>query len=500
MRRGSDTLGTASSSQTSFSSLVPPVPPAPLPPPRQPRRSAAKVPLTSRKDASDSKDSANRAGLADHRNARVPVNRSRCQPSNASEQPPGLGSMPSPLSPVSEGEAAPLRSPVSEDSAERCFSITSPNINGSLGGAAELLVQHNTLIDASRLSRPGRSSRSASEGSYHLQRPAPVPPQNHRLSFQGDCYVDFADPRRRDTSPKEPFADKGANSRWIDLQLSPLMLTGMVTAASSPTQWTHDSDDRATMVGDHDRIDLSRNSAGSLRSGGRVARPLPSIPGRIIDQSRSQSWPATATEDKDVSKRLGHSKSSSKVWPRDDAFEHPVNVEKAPYADTGVQASLAALRALESPGEDPRTILARQRILGETDPSMGERLNSSQLFAEDQQDLKTSELRETNHLRELHLAAYVEELRLLRNKVLQLESSLDHGRDLSGETCFDPRPSLPTSVKQPCDMNDHTRRSSKSSNSSWRRSRPRKSGFTKPDIIAWHVGLDSCTKDSSVHL
>ncbi|EPQ26034.1 uncharacterized protein PFL1_06487 [Pseudozyma flocculosa PF-1] len=42
---------------------------------------------------------------------------------------------------------------------------------------------------------------------------------------------------------------------------------------------------------------------------------------------------------------------------------------KAPFADTGVQASLAALKALESPGSDPRTFWARQRILGERDTS-----------------------------------------------------------------------------------------------------------------------------------
>ncbi|KAJ9479568.1 Vacuolar targeting, actin-related protein [Pseudozyma hubeiensis] len=66
--------------------------------------------------------------------------------------------------------------------------------------------------------------------------------------------------------------------------------------------------------------------------------------------------------------------------PSSKDIDLPDSVERAPYADTGVQASLAALRARESPGESLRTILARQRILGEPDDSMTEFLRESNIL------------------------------------------------------------------------------------------------------------------------
>ncbi|TKY88510.1 hypothetical protein EX895_002498 [Sporisorium graminicola] len=88
------------------------------------------------------------------------------------------------------------------------------------------------------------------------------------------------------------------------------------------------------------------------------------------------------TTDAEMS-RLEKSRSGSRTLPP--ASPHtstqlPDSLERAPYADTGVQASLAALRALESPGESLRTMFARQRMFGEPDASVTEMLRDSHIL------------------------------------------------------------------------------------------------------------------------
>ncbi|CBQ73468.1 conserved hypothetical protein [Sporisorium reilianum SRZ2] len=78
--------------------------------------------------------------------------------------------------------------------------------------------------------------------------------------------------------------------------------------------------------------------------------------------------------------RLEQTRSGSRTLPPPQDVHLPDSLERAPYADTGVQASLAALRALESPGESLRTVLARQRIYGEPEASVTELLRDTHVL------------------------------------------------------------------------------------------------------------------------
>ncbi|SJX63305.1 uncharacterized protein SRS1_14125 [Sporisorium reilianum f. sp. reilianum] len=78
--------------------------------------------------------------------------------------------------------------------------------------------------------------------------------------------------------------------------------------------------------------------------------------------------------------RLEQTRSGSRTLPPPQDVHLPDSLERAPYADTGVQASLAALRALESPGESLRTVLARQRIYGEPEASVMELLRDTHVL------------------------------------------------------------------------------------------------------------------------
>ncbi|GAK68176.1 uncharacterized protein PAN0_047d6412 [Moesziomyces antarcticus] len=100
---------------------------------------------------------------------------------------------------------------------------------------------------------------------------------------------------------------------------------------------------------------------------------------RDVDPQRLGQEDGIADVDDAELSRLEMSRSGSKLTsPAREAFAGRVDsVEPAPYADTGVQASLAALRALESPGESLRTILARQRMFGEPDASVTELLRET---------------------------------------------------------------------------------------------------------------------------
>ncbi|GAC75944.1 hypothetical protein PANT_19d00028 [Moesziomyces antarcticus T-34] len=102
---------------------------------------------------------------------------------------------------------------------------------------------------------------------------------------------------------------------------------------------------------------------------------------RDVDVQRLGHEDGIADVDDAELSRLEMSRSGSKLpSPARDAFAGRVDpVEPAPYADTGVQASLAALRALESPGESLRTILARQRMFGEPDTSVIDIVRGSML-------------------------------------------------------------------------------------------------------------------------
>lgn len=91
--------------------------------------------------------------------------------------------------------------------------------------------------------------------------------------------------------------------------------------------------------------------------------------------------PKTLDADDAELTRLEQTRSGIRVPPAPaPEVQLPDSLERAPFADTGVQASLAALRALESPGESLRTIFARQRIFGEPDASVVEMLRESRIW------------------------------------------------------------------------------------------------------------------------
>jgi hypothetical protein len=102
---------------------------------------------------------------------------------------------------------------------------------------------------------------------------------------------------------------------------------------------------------------------------------------RDVDPQRLCQEDGIADVDDAELSRLEMSRSGSKLTsPAREAFGVRADpVEPAPYADTGVQASLAALRALESPGESLRTILARQRMFGKPDTSVIDIVRGSML-------------------------------------------------------------------------------------------------------------------------
>lgn len=426
---------------------------------------------------------------------------------------PTMSSITSPLLPMTEeeaGAASPRRVGGVPD-------FSSPSISlghdGSLGRSTSLHVQDHSLTEASRSFRSVRSFRSTSDGSVRRYRPLPAIPGRARgnsvdpimdrrdPSYGADSFV-TADAHSRYASREQAPPDRIDGLPLQDTQLSPLMLMGMVTAASSPTQWTHSSHEGYPR-------DPSRSSVASLTSPIGGPRPLPSIPARIIDatldQTRPQSkgptqrrslaqgggvgdgpplspsafyetkpqmllhpakapagprgswssadgpWsaavvtsssmvgavrgmasPERTITDGDVLRRalaqprddredayrareqqttssgavidddddaeltrLEKSRSGSKIVSlqksRSESTDDTGSVNRAPFADTGVQASLAALRALESPGESLRTILARQRIFGEPDASVAEFLRESHILdsetCPDEQDL-----------------------------------------------------------------------------------------------------------------
>lgn len=116
----------------------------------------------------------------------------------------------------------------------------------------------------------------------------------------------------------------------------------------------------------------------------QVHQDIPATPVETIGYPRLNAESGTVNDDQDAElARLEKSRSRSRTLPRNhssDNIELPDSTERAPYADTGVQASLAALRARESPGESLRTILARQRILGEPEGAMIEFLRESHIL------------------------------------------------------------------------------------------------------------------------
>lgn len=408
----------------------------------------------------------------------------------------------SPLSPMTEeeaGTASPRRVGGLPDFSSPSLSL---GHDGSLGRSTSAHTQDPSLTETSRSFRSVPSFRSTSDGSVRRYRPLPTLPgrapgnsvdstMNRRNPSYGTDSFLTAESHRRYGSIEQPAPDRIDGLPVRDTQLSPLMLMGMVTAANSPTQSTHNS---------HDGLpeEPSRSSLASIASPMAGTRPLPSIPTRSIDatldltrphskgagQRRSlsqaggaaegpplspsafydikpqtllppaktpagprHSWssadgpwsaavvtassvvgavrgiasPERTVTDGDVLRRalaqprddrddayrnserqmvssgvvidddedaeltrLEMWRSGSKILPkqtvRSESADGSVIVDRAPFADTGVQASLAALRALESPGESLRTVLARQRIFGEPDASVAECLRESHIL------------------------------------------------------------------------------------------------------------------------
>ncbi|SPO24294.1 uncharacterized protein UTRI_03562 [Ustilago trichophora] len=566
--------------------------------------------------------------------------------------------------------------------------------DGSHGRMAFPHAQGSMLTEASRSLR---SFRSASDASVRQYRPLPTIPVQSR-GYSLDPTVG-----RRDTSRADSFVTADGHSLQenigqravdglptLDTQLSPLRLMGMVSAASSPTQWTHNSPDQpATGAGMYGR----RPSRSSLSKASPVGgpRPFPSVPVPSLEaaiesasnrhfaanskqgpplspsatyEAKSQpqifesplsspagprdSWtsfeepwsaavvtsssmlgavrgmarPELTVNDKQVLRRalsqprddahgsidsqtlspggpdededaeltrLEKSRSGTKKLPPlrvQQSDELSGSVERAPYADTGVQASLAALRALESPGESLRTILARQRIFGEdeavteflresgilnseshlddqevlvmsgphqrrrsaphprdrssyysseelsssgkgpsgrradaarrrrranntskADASCASRAETSGRRQRSRSDIQTSGARDSmpsnpNGRHRADLSRYdaqLDELLLLREKVLQRGSSTGHGhgRSDSQNASNDHGGTVSVQGGHSYSIADSARRPRKSSTSSKRKSRSSKLGYTMPDIMAWQEGLGNNAAASS---
>lgn len=318
-----------------------------------------------------------------------------------------------------------------------------------------------------------------------------------------------------------------------------------------------------------------------------LSQPRNDEHGPIDSQTLSSGGP-NQDEDAELT-RLEKSRSGTKNLPAlrvQQSDELSGSVERAPCADTGVQASLAALRALESPGESLRTILARQRIFGEDEAVIeflrGSGILNSESHLNDQEVLVMSgphqrrrsaphprdrssyysseELsssgkspsgrradaaprrRRTNNTSkadapctsraetsgrrqrsrsDVHASgardsmpsnpkghhradlsrydAQLEELLLLREKVLQLGSSTGHGhgRSDSQNVSIDHDGTVSVKGGHSYSIADSARRPRKSSTSSKRKSRSSKLGYTMPDIMAWQEGLGNNAAASS---
>ena len=459
-----------------------------------------------------------------------------------------LSAILSPLSPMTEEETGPVSPRHVGAVPDLSLRPTSSSLEGSLVSAIAPHGQPHGLIDTSRSFRSVRSFRSTSDGSVHRYRPLPSIPGRSRgwsldptmdrrdASYVADSFV-TADAHSQYGSVEQPRDRRIDGLPMHDTQLSPLMLMGMVTAASSPTHWTSSSHEQPMANIERAGRGPSRSSTGSVTSPVGGPRPLPTIPSRSIDaavesisarkagqripavltaeggegpplspsafyDSKAQtlqlpvrspggpreSWnsadgpwsaavitsgsmlgavrgmaqPERSVNDNDVLRhalsqpqedsyrameaqpragleededaeltRLEKSRSGIKSSPpsqRVESVELPDSIERAPYADTGVQASLAALRALESPGESLRTILARQRMLGELDASVTEFLRESRIL-DSEAHLDDEEVLAMSGPRHRRRAAPYPSRRDLYYSSEELSSS---GRSLSG--------------------------------------------------------------------
>lgn len=250
------------------------------------------------------------------------------------------------------------------------------------------------------------------------------------------------------TFPLSPMSEEGNASLLsrstevnCDQHLSPLMSTGMVTAGSPPSRWM-----------------LSRYNKAAL--------------GDEYYQSKR-----------------------SPLHPSIEQLLPPHDVEEAPYAETGVQASLATLRALESPGKHPKTILARQRILGDSTVSPSgtlrelQNLSSGPYLEADGFEADGGAL-EAVQLQTASYDVHLEKLALARKEMLLFDSSLNHGRDLSGAT-FVYIADTSKQEKEIGGVKESTRGASTSSTSSKQKTGQTKQGYGISDIFTWQAGLHS---------
>lgn len=464
--------------------------------------------------------------------------------------------------PVRHVEPA-IISPLSPMSEEECRStpsrrvgavpdLSSPPASLSTVGCPDRTIQPHIpgsgFTETNHSLRSTRSIRSISDGSVKRYHPLPSIPARPR-GYSADLAMDRRDPSygadsfvTADThdlyeGSGQPSAERRDGLPVLDTHFSPLMLMGMVTAASSPTQWTHSSHGQISPGAEGSLRETQRSSTTSRLSPVAGPRPLPSIPvpsldaavetavqqtrgtgpkrsnilaegpplspsafyersyvvqpnatkasagprnswnsadepwsadvvtsGSMLSSVRGMARPERAVSNADALRRalsqpadhvlragdsdtslhaggnddddaeltrLEKSRSGSKMMPsqqRMDTTELPDSMERAPYADTGVQASLAALRALESPGESLRTILARQRMFGEPDAAVTEFLRESRIL-ESEPQFEDEEVLSVSGPRHRRRAAPYPRLSDTRYSSEELSSS---GRSLSG--------------------------------------------------------------------
>ncbi|SNX87209.1 uncharacterized protein MEPE_05919 [Melanopsichium pennsylvanicum] len=244
----------------------------------------------------------------------------------------------------------------------RLSSASTVSVKSPVLGTRPLPSISDRSIDAISASaelhaKKANQRRSCNSSQNNSERPSLSP-----SAFYGDK-THFKHPTRSPAGPRASWSS--ADGPWSAAVTSSSIL-GAVRGMAAPETMVNDSEVLQRALS-QPRDDAYRNT-----------------------DIYSMSHVATKDEDQNAElTRLEKSRSSSGALPRPSKIENielPDSLERAPFADTGVQASLAALRALESPGESLRTILARQRIFGEPDASVTEFLRESRILNQDDED------------------------------------------------------------------------------------------------------------------
>lgn len=339
------TLSTCNSSQSSFSSLASPATPGPVPPPRRRRRSP--------------QETLGLQGNGTSENLTCPPG-DRLYRTNA---------------PVKAEARSPYGS-IAEPPVDRIDGLPAQDVQTStimhtrkVAAASSPTEYHEQGRSGNEPREGGLSRSSTRRSSVAGPRPQPIVSLPDIDASSARRTAPFNNPvnKGEEGPPLSPSAFNTRTSKTL-----PLLPNSPVPARSS---WESiDGPWSAAVV-------TSSSVLGSVRG---LARPQRKLSDSQLLQRALPPPPMSVDHDAELI-RLEKSRSGSNdasLASPTSQTTHPVGtVERAPLAETGVQASLATLRALESPGESLRSVLARQRMFGEPGSSFIELLRGSQLLS-----------------------------------------------------------------------------------------------------------------------